>query len=138
MTFKPSAHDEGSHEGSFAIGGEVRPGLVRRAKANVSASGHFSPPPPASLATLECSFVDDDWSMVNFANPRQQALVEGAAAPMPNFKGALSSSGQPDSMTGVTFACAILEKAILDNSEDQTGSKEVQSAKKCLLLKTLR
>ena len=133
MTFKASAHDEGSHEGTFAIGGEVRPGLVRRAKANVSASGIFSPP-PASLA-LECSYVDDDWSMVNFANPRQ--ALEGGAAPLPISQGALASSGQPDSMTGVTFACAILEKAILENSEDPTGSKEVQSAKKCLLHKTL-
>merc|ERR1712076_268594 len=39
---------------------------------------------------------------------------------------ALYSSGQPDSMTRATFACAILEKAILDNSEDQKGSKEMQ------------
>ena len=132
MTFKASAHDEGSHEGTFAIGGEVRPGLVRRAKANVSASGHSSPP-PASLA-LECSYVDDDWSMVNFANPRQ--ALEGAE-PLPISQGAPASCGQLDSMTGVTFACAILEKAILENSEDPTGSKEVQSAKKCLLQKTL-
>ena len=67
---------------------------------------------------------EDEWSMVNFANAGGLVVTSSSTG----LEG--GGSPQPESLTGVSFACAILEKAILDEAAGGQGNcKEVGSFK---------
>ena len=70
---------------------------------------------------------EDEWSMVNFANAGGLVVTSSSTG----LEG--GGSPQPESLTGVSFACAILEKAILDEAAGGQGNcKEVGSFKTCV------
>ena len=70
---------------------------------------------------------EDEWSMVNFANAGGLVVTTSSST---GLEGGGGGSPQPESLTGVSFACAILEKAILDEAAGGQGNcKEVGSFK---------
>ena len=77
---------------------------------------------PQSTFDQNQSF-EDEWSMVNFANAGGLVVTTSSSTGLEGGGG----SPQPESLTGVSFACAILEKAILDEAAGagQGNCKEV-------------
>ena len=87
---------------------------------------------PQSTFDQNQSF-EDEWSMVNFANAGGLVVTTSSSTGLEG-----GGSPQPESLTGVSFACAILEKAILDEAAGagQGNCKEVGSFRKgCFFLR---